>query len=153
MKQLTEFLKTTAMGGLFVLLPMLLFYMLLSEMLQLVVALATPIADLFPKETFEKVNFPLLIALILLVGMSFLIGLVMRSGTGKGIFDWIENAILGRMPGYNALKRLTSGFTGAGEGSAFRPANLISPDNGYEPAYVVEEHDDGLGGPVSPVGE
>jgi len=143
MKKLTEFLKTTAMGGLFVLLPVLLLYLLLSEGLQLIIALATPIAGLFPKETFDRVNCPLLIALILIVGVSFLIGLVMRSGTGKGIVDWIERAILGRLPAYDALKRLTTGFTGAGEGAAFRPAKLISPDGGYEPAYVVEEHEDG----------
>ena len=31
MKNLLEFLKTTAMGGLFVLLPILLLYLLLSE--------------------------------------------------------------------------------------------------------------------------
>ena len=48
MKNLLEFLKTTAMGGLFVLLPVLLLYLLLSEALDLIVALATPIADLFP---------------------------------------------------------------------------------------------------------
>ena len=38
-----EFLKTTALGGFFVLLPVLLIYLLLDEALELVVALATPI--------------------------------------------------------------------------------------------------------------
>jgi len=54
MKGLIEFLKTTALGGLFVVLPVLLLYMLLGEMLGLVIGLATPIADLFPKGTFDK---------------------------------------------------------------------------------------------------
>ena len=71
MKQILEFLKTTVIGGLFVLLPVLLLYMLLSEALQLVVALATPIADLFPKEVFAQIEAPVLIALILIVGVSF----------------------------------------------------------------------------------
>ena len=43
------------LGGLFVLLPLILFYLLLAEMLELVVALATPIADLFPKRTFDQI--------------------------------------------------------------------------------------------------
>ena len=64
MKQLLEFLKTTAMGGLFVLLPILLLYLLLAEALDLIVALATPIADLFPKATFEKVEFQVIVGLI-----------------------------------------------------------------------------------------
>ena len=36
MKQLLEFLKTTVLGGLFVLLPLLLLYLLLSEALGLI---------------------------------------------------------------------------------------------------------------------
>lgn len=55
MKTLSEFIKTSILGGLFVLLPLVLFYLLLSELLQVVVALATPIADLFPKDTFDAV--------------------------------------------------------------------------------------------------
>ena len=45
MKNLMEFFKTSLLGGLFVLLPLLLLYLLLAELLELVVALATPIAE------------------------------------------------------------------------------------------------------------
>jgi len=61
------------MGGLFVLLPILLFYLMLSEALDMVVALATPIADLFPVGAFDKVEFPVIVGLILILGISFLI--------------------------------------------------------------------------------
>ncbi|MBW1725925.1 MAG: hypothetical protein JRJ33_11375 [Deltaproteobacteria bacterium] len=54
MKQLLEFLRTTALGGLFVLLPLLLLYLLLSEALGLIVVLAGPIADLFPKASLGR---------------------------------------------------------------------------------------------------
>ena len=92
MKRLTEFLKTTALGGLFVLLPVLLLYLVLTEALEMVVALATPIADLFPKGTFDQVTSPVIIALILIVGVSFLIGL--------------EIAIWGFVPGVHDPERL-----------------------------------------------
>jgi hypothetical protein len=55
------------MGGLFVLPPVLLFYLLLSEALNLIVALATPIAYLFPEGTFEKVEFPVILGLVLVL--------------------------------------------------------------------------------------
>jgi len=110
MKQLLEFLKTTAMGGLFVLLPILLLYLLLSEALDLIVAVATPIADLFPEGTFEKVEFPVIIGLILILGISFLIGLGLRLEKGRSLGRWIERTIFDRLPGYNALKSLTTGF-------------------------------------------
>jgi hypothetical protein len=89
MKTLSEFIKTSILGGLFVLLPLVLFYLLLSELLQVVVALATPIADLFPKGTFDAVKMPVVIGVILIVGASFVFGLALRSATlrrsgGKG---------------------------------------------------------------------
>jgi len=142
-KRFGEFLKTTLLGGLFVLLPVLLLYLLLAETLPLVIALATPIADLFPKGTFDRLNFPVLIALILLVGASFVIGLGLRSAAGRRIGGWIEQNALGRLPAYSALKGLTKGFVGAKEGAAFKAAILVSPDGERELAYVIEDHGDG----------
>ena len=143
MKRLMEFFKTTALGGLFVLLPVLLLYLVLAEALELVVALATPIADLFPKGTFDEVPFPVIIALILIVGLSFLIGLGLRSEAARRIGRLIENTVLGRLPMYNVFKSLTKGFVEAGQSAAFKPAVLLSPDGCRELAYVVEDHNDG----------
>jgi len=143
MKQLLEFLKTTAMGGLFVLLPILLLYLLISEALDLIVAVATPIADLFPKGTFEKVEFPVIVGLILILGVSFLIGLGLRSVKGRRLGQWIERTVLGRLPAYHALKSLTTGFAEAGKEGAFRAAVLTSSDGDRELVYVIEDHDDG----------
>ena len=135
-------MKTTLLGGLFVLLPVLLFYLLLTEALQAVVGLATPIADLFPKGTFDQAKAQVLIALALLLGVSFLIGLVIRSSMGRRLGSRIEAVTLGRLPGYNAIKQLIAGFAGKGD-SSFQPALLNSSDNEQELAYVVEDHNDG----------
>ena len=53
MKRIFDFLKATAQGGLFVLLPLLLLFLLLAEVMELLVGIATPIADLFPQGTFD----------------------------------------------------------------------------------------------------
>ena len=143
MKQLLDFLKTTALGGLFVLLPILLLYLLLAELLQLVVALATPIADLFPKETFDRFNAPVLVALVLIVGVSFLFGLTLRSVKLRQIGIWLERTMLGRLPLYGAVKSLSRGLAGAEQDTAFRPAVLNSADGEREIVYVIEDHGDG----------
>ena len=140
MKQLLDFLKTTAMGGLFVLLPILLLYLLLAEALDLIVALATPIADLFPGGTFDKIEFPVIVGLILILGVSFLIGLGLRSDTGRSLGHWIERTVLSRLPGYEALKSLTAGFAEAGKAGAFRAAVLTSSEEDRELVYVIEDH-------------
>jgi len=128
------------MGGLFVLLPILLLYLMLSEALDMVVAIATPIADLFPAGAFDKVEFPIIVGLMLILGVSFLIGLGLRSKTGRGIGQWIERTVLGRVPAYEALKSLTTGFAEAGKAGAFKAAVLTSSDGERELAYVIEDY-------------
>ena len=143
MKSIVEFLKTSLVGGLFVLLPLLLFYLLFSELLQLVVVLATPIADLFPKGTFDEVKTPVVIAVILIVGVSFIFGLALRSMLLRRAGLWLESTVLGRIPLYTAVKSLSRGLVGAKDDTAFRPAVLNSPDGQREIVYVIEDHGDG----------
>lgn len=144
MKNLVEFIKTALIGGLLVLLPLVLFYLLLAELLQVVVALATPIADLFPKGTFDKVEAPVLIGLVLIVGVSFLFGLALRSANLRRIGLWVERRMLGRLPLYAAVKQLARGLlVGAQEENAFKSAVLNSPNGEREIVYVIEEHGDG----------
>jgi len=128
------------MGGLFVLLPVLLLYLLLAEALGMIVALATPIADLFPEGTFGKVEFPVIVGLILILGASFVIGLGLRAKIARRSGRWIERTILDRLPAYNALKSLTTGFAEAGKSGAFKAALLISADGEREFIYVIEDH-------------
>jgi uncharacterized membrane protein len=143
MRQLFDFLKTSLIGGLFILLPLVLFYLLLSELLEVVVALATPIADLFPKGTFDQVKMPVVIGVILIIGASFLFGLALRSASLRRLGLWIERTLLDRLPLYNAVKRMGRGLVGAQEDSAFRSAIYSSSSGEKEIVYVIEEHGDG----------
>ena len=83
MKTIVDFLKTTITGGLFVLLPLLLLEMLLVEVFQLMVALATPIADLLPQSWIAAVNAPVLLAVALILLASFVLGVASKSKSGK----------------------------------------------------------------------
>jgi uncharacterized membrane protein len=143
MKSRLEFFKTSLLGGLFVLLPLVLFYLLLAELLELVVALATPIADLFPKETFSEVQMPVVIGVILIAGASFLFGLALRSAALRRFGLWVERTLLGKLPLYNAVKSMARGLVGAREKTAFRAAVLYSADGEREIVYVIEDHGDG----------
>ena len=142
MKIIGDFLKTTIIGGLFVLLPILLFATLLDEAMGMLVGLATPLADLFPRGVFEKVRFPVLAAVTLIAGVSFLLGLVLRASPGKRLLAWIEQNTLGRLPAYNMVRTLTAALLQTGA-EAFKPAMLVSEDGTREPAYLVEDHGDG----------
>ena len=143
MKNLLNFLKTTILGDLFVLLPVILIYLALSETLEVLELIAAPIADLFFPGHFDDAEFTIPIALALLIGLSFILGLIMLSNTGRRVGDWIERIILGRIPGYNAIKNLITGFTSSQQDSSFKPALLKSSYGEKEFVYIVEDHGDG----------
>lgn len=143
MKKIIEFIKTTILGGLFVLLPIIILYLALGEAMGVLVAMATPFADLFFPGSFEDTQFPVLIALALLICVSFILGLFMLSETSRKFGNWIERTILGRLPIYNAIKSLTTGFSDSQQESAFKPALLKSADGEKELVYIVEDHGDG----------
>jgi uncharacterized membrane protein len=142
MKRLAELVKTTVLGGLFVILPVLLLYLFLAEAVDLIIMVATPIADLFPAGTFDDLEFPGVIALLLILGVSFLFGLLVRSRAGRSSSLWIERVILGRLPAYKAIKRLTTGFLEAEE-KGVRTAVLTNSEDEREIVYLIEDHGDG----------
>lgn len=143
MKRVIDLLKAIALGGFGVLFPLLLFYILLVEILELVVAMASPITDAaFPPGYLEDVEFPImvLLAVVLILLVSLLIGAVMRSQLGNRLGDWIERNSLGRLPLYKAAKFLSRGITGT---EHFRPAVLKNSDTEWEIVYIIEDHGNG----------
>ncbi|MBW2614379.1 MAG: hypothetical protein JRE12_18780 [Deltaproteobacteria bacterium] len=143
MKRLIQFVKTSLLGGLLVLLPLMLFILLVDELLGLVVALATPIADLFPKGMFDNIETPVLIAVLLILMVSFFFGLAMRMVYLRRLGLWIERTLLERLPIYTAVKRLSQGLLGGEGEKVFRPAVMTSGAGEREIVYLVEEHTDG----------
>ena len=89
-----RFLKTTMLGGLFILLPIMLLWIGLKEIGGLLEAMATPIADLFPKGVFDNLTAPGVIAVLLIIGASFILGLAAKSAWLSSIGHRIENSIL-----------------------------------------------------------
>ena len=140
MKTFLRILKTAMLGGFCVLLPILLFLLLLGEVLDLIVALATPIADLFPGDPFENLNFPALVALALIIGTSFLLGIAAQAELGRRFGHWLESRTLARLPLYRTLKSIAGRLVEVEKDSAFKPALLVSDNGAQDFAYLIEDH-------------
>ncbi len=138
-----SFIKTVTIGGLFVLLPVMLFYMIFSEIMEVAVALATPIADLFPAGTFDETKATWVLAILLILGTAFVLGLIMRFGPGRRLGSWLEDTILMPLPGYRAIKDLTRSFASS-EAKKFQPALVASGDHQRDLGYLIEDHGNGL---------
>jgi uncharacterized membrane protein len=113
--------------------------LLLSEAVQLLILIATPIVDLFPEGTFGEIRYPTLLALLVLFVLSLLIGLAMRLAILRAIGRGVERTVLDRLPLYRALANLLQGFGQSEDGRAFKAAVLNNPGGVREFVYVVED--------------
>ena len=123
MKTIFEFFKTTVVGGLLVVIPLMILYFLFGELVDLLVALTDPITKELPFPALINVIIATLISIGVVVMICFLTGLLVRTGWGGATRDWIENKFLSRMPIYTMIKNLTQRFVGR-SGEQFTPAEI-----------------------------
>ena len=139
MRALFEFFKSSAAGGLLIVLPLLLIYMLIVEVMGVLVVLATPIVDIFPEGTFGELHAPELLAIVILFGTSFLCGVMLRSKRLTSLGRRIEDTFLTKLPAYRAVKGLSRGLLSSGDEEHFHTAILNSGDDTKEVVYVTED--------------
>ncbi len=138
MTKMTEFIKTTFLGGILVILPIALIALLLIMAIAYVLKLLAPIIFLLP----EKVILPEVMALLIVVGACFLTGLILKTRIGQKLHQAGESHILERIPGYTLVRNLSRQLAGRDEAASFAPA-LVEIEAALVPAFLVEEHEDG----------
>jgi len=139
LKKIASFFVTTAIGGIFVLLPVgLVAYLLVNGVLIGVDALQ-PVAEMFPEDSIWR--SPLLVGPILgllVILVAFLAGLAMRVALVRSAGGWFERMVLMRLPGYKVFKRLTDGFAASLEGEGYKPALMALPGGTKQLVLIVE---------------
>ncbi len=138
MRTFNEFLKTTIVGGLLFLVPVVLLLMILGQAMGLVGKFAAPIAARFPVHEIAGVAFASVVAALVLLLIAFLAGLVARTDTGRAAVRWFEESLLGGLPQYRMMKTMADGLAQVEDASGIRPA-LVSIEGGWQIGYVLEE--------------
>jgi uncharacterized membrane protein len=144
MKRLVLFLKATTLGGLFVVLPLFVLILLATRLVLEIHTAAKTLIGKLAGESSEAAHFPILFSILLVVAVSFLIGLVMISRRAQSANNWFEGRILFRLPGYAAMKAIVGGLAGESHEGALR-SGLLTVDPGIEClVFIVEDHGDRL---------
>jgi uncharacterized membrane protein len=143
MKGAANFVKTTAIGGFFVVLPVAIVLFLVGKVLAALVMAVSPLLEMMTLRQIGGVGIATLLAIVLFFALCFVTGLLIRTHFGKIAGRWVEWQILRKLPGYRIIKNLTSRFSGV-EGTEFAPAlvDLYGGDT-RSLALIVEEQDDG----------
>jgi uncharacterized membrane protein len=102
-----KFLKTTIIGGLIFLIPVVVLVMAVGKALSVMKAVAEPAAEFLPIDSLGGVAIVNIIAAIIVLLISFLAGLLARTKPAKKFAGTVENAVLQKIPGYTLVKGVT----------------------------------------------
>ena len=138
MKYARELVTSTLIGGLLIVVPVYLAVLLLLKGMKSAATLVRPFAALLPDWIPAENLFSLLLVLII----CFIVGVAVRTRSGRVVRERMEVALFGRLPGYGLIKSLTQRLTGDSEESAWTPA-LVELEDALVPAFIIETLDDG----------
>jgi len=138
MKVVREFVTSTVVGGLFVVVPVYLATLLLLKGMKSVTGLVRPFAGLLP-DWIPAENF---FALLLVLAFCFVVGMIVRTRAGRAARESMEKLFFERLPGYGLLRGLTQRLAGDSEDTAWEPA-LIEIEEALVPGFIIEELEDG----------
>jgi uncharacterized membrane protein len=138
MKQVREFVTSTLVGGLFIVVPVYLAVVLLLKGMKSVATLVRPFAVLLP----EWVPAERLLSLLLVLFLCFLVGAAARTRSGRAVRERLERVFFERLPGYGVLRSLTQRLAGDSEESTWTPA-MVEIEDALVPAFIIEAIDDG----------
>jgi len=143
MKKKSSFLKTTLIGGLIFLIPFVILVAVIGKALKVMIFFAKPLAQMLPFEAVAGIAVINILALLVMILLSFIAGLLARSAPGRRAFKWLDQKLMAIIPGYAFIK----GFTGSmeeGEDKKVLVPVLIRLDDQSMIGFEVERLDNGL---------
>ncbi len=141
MQRLKNFVKSTVIGGLLVVLPTGILLGVLAWIFKTIQSLIEPITS-----RIEDLS-PLLadiLVIFLIIAACFVIGVFVRTRLGKFVYSLIETNLLAKAPGYSLVKETVFQFLG-NKKSPFSSVALaqIFGNETMVSAFVTDTHEDG----------
>ena len=144
MKKLKKFIKTTILGGVIVLLPVLLTGFLLNWLFNFITGLIYPLTKMVVEKAQVQKYLADALVILIIIAICFMVGLVVRTKLGGFFYRQIEKRILKVMPGYTLFRNTIKQFLGQEKAPVSRVA-LVQPfgNSTLMTGFVTDEHPDG----------
>ncbi len=140
-----DFLKTTIIGGVLFLLPVVLISIVLNHAMRLALRAVRPIEQQLGLDQLGAVagvGAVTMLAIMALIAVSFVAGVVARTAFGARLSGWFEDSLMGGLPQYRMVKTMAEGFMQFENTEGMKPA-LVSVEDGWQIGYVIEPISDG----------
>ena len=143
MKRLIKFLKTTLVGGLLFLVPIVALVIILGKALALAHKFMDPLTTYLPPEGVFGLHLPMLLAIGVLVLFCFLAGFFARTKLAQKLNQGVETAVLSKVPGYELMKSVSNSMLGVEKQGSY-PVVLVRFDDTLQLGLQTGTFDHGL---------
>ena len=116
-----EFLKSTMLGGIVFLIPIIVIVLLVQEAMDIMILITDPLDNLIPVDTIGGFAVANIIAVISLLFVCFLAGLAARSVYVKRFQESIDSKLKILIPGYALIRGFTRSIHKDGEDDHMTP--------------------------------
>ena len=112
MKALGSFVRTTLVGGILFLLPIIVLIMVLGKAQNITSRIMAPMVERMPVQSVAGVAVAKILAIGALALFCFLAGLFAQTRFARRSVGWLERGLLSKLPGYNLLKGISESLAG-----------------------------------------
>lgn len=122
MKGIIGFIKTTAIGGLLVIVPIAVILFVIGQVFLGLYSLAMDVTSTIGIE-IDDALIMMTIAALVLIAICFFTGLLLQTQLGAALKRWFATNVGRRIPMFNAISSITRRFAGV-EGTHFAPVEI-----------------------------
>jgi uncharacterized membrane protein len=143
MASIRNFIVNVFIGGVIVLLPIIIVFHIAQWLFTVFQKSTQPLTDVLTSTFSLTEPMAWMLNLVVIFILFSLIGMVVRTRIGSGLYQLLENMTLYRIPGYKTIKDIVAQITGKQKG-LFRKVVLIQVGNTGVAAtgFVVDEIDE-----------
>jgi uncharacterized membrane protein len=144
MERLKTFVKTTMIGGIGVILPVIILVLVFSWLFRFVTRNVRPLTNLIFADPEAIGLFADIISIILIITVCFLIGMFVKTKVGTYVYNSIERLLLDKIPGYTIAKDTVAQFIG-GDEMPFSSVALVKPfgTDTLMTGFITDKHVNG----------
>ncbi|MCP5107604.1 MAG: DUF502 domain-containing protein [bacterium] len=144
MQRLKRFVKTTVLGGVIVILPVILTVFLLNWLFNFTTRLIGPLTKILVIKARMNERLADVLVILVIITVCFLVGLLVKTKLGKCLHRKTEKRILKAVPGYSLFRNTIKQFLGQDK-TPFSKVALVQAfgNSTMMTGFVTDEHHDG----------
>ena len=129
MKSKLSIVKTTVIGGIIFLIPIIILVIIMEKAFQIMAALSRPLSNFIQIKSFAGVAVVDIITFAIIIILCFIAGFISKTTFASKFIQRIESKILKKIPFYSFVKSITEGISGVRSKESLKPVLLEFDDN------------------------